>query len=119
MTLGLPFYGRDPTSGDWQSYEDIVAQMIPFDPARNSVPRAGHPGRTMVFNGVELIRTKVREAQAAGFGGVMIWEAGQDCRVEPVTRGGKTHPVTCPGNAAATSLLVAGISAVLAERFEL
>ena len=51
------------------------------------------------------IQEKVRYAKHLGLGGVMIWEAGQDCRLEAVTRHGTTHVVTCPE--AENSLLVA------------
>ena len=37
----------------------------------------------------------------------MIWEVGQDCRLEPVTHGAKTHVRTCPGDGDASSLLAA------------
>jgi GH18 family chitinase len=57
------------------------------------------------FNGKDTIREKVMYAKKMGLGGVMIWEAGQDCRVEAVTRHGKTHMVTCPVGPA-SSLLV-------------
>ena len=30
--------------------------------------------------------------------GVMIWEVGQDCRLEPVTHGATTHVRTCPAD---------------------
>ena len=65
------------------------------------------------FNGVGTIKEKVRRAVAAGVGGVMIWEAGQDCRQEEVTRGGQTHKVTCT-HGAGSSLLVA-MTAAIAE----
>lgn len=48
------------------------------------------------FNGIKTIERKTRLALEAGLGGVMIWESGQDCRVNPVTRGGTTHGTTCP-----------------------
>ena len=45
----------------------------------------------------------------------MIWEVGQDCRLEPVTRRGTTHVRTCPGAAGdrSPSLLAAITSARL------
>ena len=48
------------------------------------------------FNGVATIEVKTKAALKENLGGVMIWEAGQDCRRVAVTHGGKTHEVTCP-----------------------
>ena len=59
-----------------------------------------------MFNGAGTIREKVRYAKQLGLGGVMIWEAGQDCRMKAVTRHGTTHVATCP-QGEASSLLVA------------
>ena len=39
------------------------------------------------FNGPTTIRNKVKLAQSSGLAGVMIWETGQDCRVNAVTWG--------------------------------
>lgn len=38
----------------------------------------------ITFNGVKTIWAKTRLAAKLGLGGVMIWEVGQDCRLEPV-----------------------------------
>ena len=54
----------------------------------------------------KTIQKKVRYAKQLGLGGVMIWEAGQDCRLEAVERHDKTHVVTCP-DGENSSLLVA------------
>lgn len=48
------------------------------------------------FNGIGTIERKTAFAIDAKVGGVMVWESGQDCRVNPVTREGKTHVTTCP-----------------------
>ena len=109
LTLGLPFYGRHSRTGDWTTYEDIVQQHHPLAPDANSVPAAPNAAGVIDFNGADLIEEKVRVAAAAGWGGVMVWEAGQDCRLSPVTRDGRTHARTCPAGAggSASSLLVA------------
>jgi chitinase len=96
VTLGLPFYGRDSATGDWVTYEDIV-QQYPIKPSTDSVTKKGTGGKVSLgFNGVQTIRAKVRYAIELGLGGVMIWEVGQDCRLEPVTHGTETHVRTCP-----------------------
>jgi len=104
MCVGVPFYGRSPTTGDWKSYEDIVQQNHPLQPNVDSVPG-------QAFNGVEMIRKKTVLAIEKGVKGVMIWEVGQDCRLAPVTHGAKTHPATCP-EGDQSSLLVAITDAI-------
>ena len=48
------------------------------------------------FNGKNTISWKVKQAMTGKLGGLMIWEVGQDCRVEPVRRGETVHVRTCP-----------------------
>lgn len=98
LTMGLPFYGRTP--GEWITYEDIVQKNHPLSPDTDEV--AGNLG----FNGVTTIAAKTRHAIQQKLGGVMIWEAGQDCRIFPVKRGTTEHVSTCP-NGEDSSLLVA------------
>ena len=107
LSLGLPFYGRHSRSGDWTTYEDLVQRHDPLAPSVNAVPAPAPVGGEIAFNGAALIAEKVRLAAAAGWGGVMVWEAGQDCRLSPVTRDGRTHARTCPGEGGRASLLVA------------
>ena len=52
------------------------------------------------------IQRKVRHAVRSGIGGVMVWEIGQDCRVEAVSHGETVHAKTCP-HGEESSLLVA------------
>ena len=108
VTLGLPFYGRDVKGGDWTTFEDIVQQLHPLDPTSDRVTLPD--GRTTAFNGRGTIAEKTRRALSAGLGGVMVWEAGQDCRQVAVRRGDATHAVTCPAGAA-SSLLAALVEA--------
>eukprot|EP00965_Chrysotila_dentata_P193771 6175954-Pleurochrysis_carterae.AAC.3 len=49
------------------------------------------------YNSRAMLRRKTELALALGLQGVMIWEAGQDCRVNEVRRGGNVHVQTCPG----------------------
>lgn len=88
VTIGLPFYGRSVKNGDWKSYEDIVQQQ--------SLTTKMNQVGDQYFNGVDLIRKKVRHALDHRVGGVMIWEVGQDCRVVEKKTGSDVHVVTCP-----------------------
>ena len=101
LTLGVPFYGRHTRTGDWKSYEDLVQAHAAIMRGGEADEAAGY-----YFNGRQTIASKVRLARELGLGGVMIWEVGQDCRVNAVTHGDKTHGVTCP-EGADSSLLVA------------
>ncbi len=71
LFLGVPFYGRvvnDP--GQEYSYQEIVSQ---YRPAPDQDEAAG-----IYFNGIRTIQQKTCYAYQNGFGGVMIWELGQD-----------------------------------------
>merc|ERR1712032_801245 len=108
LTMGVPFYGRHSKSGDWVTYEDLVQRHDPLAYSIDSVPAPTSQGGkqfSIGFNGVDMIERKTKHALEHGIGGVMIWEAGQDCRLHPVTHGTKTHVRTCPKDDA--SLLVA------------
>lgn len=65
-----------------------MQRNAPLAPHLDSVENVG-------FNGRNLIARKTRLA-LENCGGLMIWEAGQDCRLEPVSRNGQVHQVTCP-----------------------
>jgi GH18 family chitinase len=114
LTLGLPFYGRHSATGDWVTWEDLQ-QKHALKAGDDAAPAEGG---IVHFNGRATIMEKVRRAAAAGVGGVMIWEAGQDCRQEAVTRGGQTHKVTCTAGAD-SSLLVAMTAAIKEGRQDL
>ncbi len=77
VTLGLPFYGRFLSGGDWRSYEDLI-KALPSLPRETDV--ASLEGRPIAFNGAATIGAKTSYALERGAGGVMIWEIGQDCR---------------------------------------
>ncbi len=71
LFLGVPFYGRvvnDP--GQEYSYQEIVDK---YHPAPDQDEAAG-----LYFNGIRTIQQKTCYAYQNGFGGVMIWELGQD-----------------------------------------
>lgn len=104
VTLGLPFYGRRVGSGQWETYEDIHQRMRGQQKTGDQAMTADGKGK-LYYNPPDTIETKVKLALQAGLGGVMIWEAGQDCRLVPVHRNGRTHARTCASEDA--SLLVA------------
>lgn len=71
ICLGVPFYGRDLKNHRRAlTYAELVRRYHP-GPAVDEV--AG-----IYFNGIQTIQAKARYAQAAGLGGIMIWELGQD-----------------------------------------
>ena len=78
LSLGVPFYGRKTTGAlDAKTYEELRRDGRSFDPSLDFID--GY-----AFNSVRTLREKVRAAKAFGFGGVMIWELGQD--VTPYSR---------------------------------
>ena len=107
LCLGVPFYGRKATvEGDWVTYEDLV-QEHKLTGKEDVVTK---DGVGVGFNGKQTLGWKVKLAVKENLGGVMIWEVGQDCRVNPVQRGDTTHVTTCPDGE--ESSLLAHISKV-------
>ena len=70
LALGMPFYGRDTTTYAPYTYADIVQA---YAPATNVDETGG-----IYFNGRATLQAKTCYALQNGFGGVMIWELGQD-----------------------------------------
>ena len=100
VTIGLPFYGRNTKNGDWISYEDLVTK-------HDLLPESNQMG-DQYYNGVDMIRKKVRHAMEHEVGGVMIWEVGQDCRVVETVHGDTDiHVKTCQEKDSKDSLLLA------------
>ena len=64
--MGLPFYGRTRGTAEWTTYEDIVQEYAPLDPAIDALG-------ALSFNGARTIEAKTTLAIAQGIGGVMIW----------------------------------------------
>lgn len=93
LCLGVPFYGRMASiEGNWVTYEDIVQkQELTGKEDVVSIDEVG-----VGFNGQNTLGWKVKLAVKKKLGGIMIWEVGQDCRVNPVHRGEVTHVSTCP-----------------------
>jgi len=111
LTLGVPFYGRDSDRGDWVTYEDLIQQHSDLLPEDDSVVKVVmekgdlKERKIIGFNGEETLKWKAELAFGNGLAGLMIWEVGQDCRVNPVVRGDTTHVRTCPGQGEERSLL--------------
>jgi regulation of enolase protein 1 (concanavalin A-like superfamily) len=70
LLMGVPFYGLDEGWVNDLMYSEIVDLYNP-GPDVNSIGGFG-------FNGLTLIKAKTAYALSAGFGGMMIWELGQD-----------------------------------------
>jgi len=113
VCVGVPFYGRDNRGGDWVTYEDLVQENKLTD-KQDEVDRKTH-GTKVGFNGRGTISWKVKHAIKERIGGVMIWEVGQDCRVNPVTRGDTVHVKTCP-DGEKSSLLAAISEAIKSQQ---
>lgn len=77
LTLGVPFYGRKLTQpSEAKTYEEIrreYAGSQPFDEVGDVVDGFG-------FNSIDTVKAKVALAKEYGYGGVMIWELGQDAQ---------------------------------------
>jgi len=71
LVLGIPFYGRN-AKGQALGYSDILNR---FKPGVDSDQAGGYH-----FNGPSTIRKKTAYAIREGYGGVMIWELGQDAK---------------------------------------
>lgn len=113
VLIGVPFYGRVVETGDWRTWEDIVQRARPVADDQDSVANWDAPQQRIAFNGVGTISHKAALISSQGFG-IMVWEAGQDCRVRAVVRDGRTHGVTCPDGE--RSSLIAAIQRTLAQR---
>ena len=71
ILLGVPFYGRSVKDRNLdQTFADIFNQSHPG-------PETDQVG-DMYFNNIQTIQQKTRYALKNHFGGVMIWEIGQD-----------------------------------------
>ena len=71
LVLGIPFYGRNDKNKA-MTYDEILRR---FKPSQDSDLAGGYH-----FNGPATIRKKTAYAIKQGYGGVMIWELGQDAK---------------------------------------
>eukprot|EP00796_Vickermania_ingenoplastis_P006995 gene6995-4959_t len=97
-TIGIPFYGVDIRRGPlmystimkevrermkaegregWQEYDPDDKKLLAKNPHLRDWEKI-YILDGMGFDNVEVIRQKMRIASQLGFGGVMIWEIGQD-----------------------------------------
>jgi GH18 family chitinase len=71
LFLGVPFYGRQTTEPYTASeYSNIIESYHPL-PEQDEV-------NGIYFNGIKTMQSKVCYTRQNGFGGIMIWELGQD-----------------------------------------
>jgi hypothetical protein len=66
LVLGLPFYGRDARTGEWQSYEDLVQRHWPLPPDADGVRESRGSGSG-------------QETWLVHFNGPRIQRAAHDC----------------------------------------
>ncbi|MFZ8921691.1 MAG: glycosyl hydrolase family 18 protein [Nitrosopumilaceae archaeon] len=69
LLLGIPFYGRDSDTNAIK-YNEIVSICNP-SPSDNNC-------NGYFFNGIDLVQQKTQYVLDNGYGGVMIWNTGQD-----------------------------------------
>ena len=70
LMLGVPFYGRKP-NGDAFTYSYIMDTYSPE-------PDVDEVNNIIYFNGIDTIKQKTTYVVENGYGGIMIWEVGQD-----------------------------------------
>jgi GH18 family chitinase len=84
LVMGLPFYGRYGTS--WsdthsKTYATILNDYLSINgkyPAPDVESYTDAAGNLTYYNGVDLIRRKTQYVVDNSYGGMMIWELGQD-----------------------------------------
>jgi chitinase len=85
LIMGIPFFSTD-ASGNGTTYREIIDFLNP-SPNQNSahlysITRSGKlysvVGEELWWNGINLAQQKVDFVNSSGFGGVMVWELGQD-----------------------------------------
>jgi GH18 family chitinase/PKD repeat protein len=70
LVLGVPFYGRNDSWTSDIKYSQVVSSCSPA-PSENYC-------NGYFFNGIDLITQKTQYVLDNGYGGVMIWNLGQD-----------------------------------------
>ncbi|KAG1671462.1 hypothetical protein FOA52_003120 [Chlamydomonas sp. UWO 241] len=78
LALGVPFYGRDTSSGHPQTYAELLPKLHARYPKARAKRDAADEVDGQYFNGRATIKKKVQLAAQHGLGGIMIWELGQD-----------------------------------------
>lgn len=77
LLIGIPFYGRDGNNSFYE-YWWIIENYSP-SPDQNEVSESDAYGGTIWWNGQDLAKEKVLYMKNNGFGGIMLYELGQDC----------------------------------------
>ncbi len=83
LVLGLPFYGLGPSSyGDAQTYSDLQSYYASTHSGALAGPSVDDivysNGHDYKFNGVTTVTNKTNYVVNNSYGGIMIWELGQD-----------------------------------------
>lgn len=84
LFMGVPFYGRSGTSWDnstTETYAQILSAYAAANGGASPSPSADSltiGGTTWGFNGVTTMQNKAQYVLQNGYGGMMIWEMGQD-----------------------------------------
>jgi len=73
LLLGVPFYARHTHTGEARPYYEVASKVS--SPGEDEV-------ESYSFNNAETLGQKADLAISQGFGGVMIWEVGQDLAPE-------------------------------------
>jgi hypothetical protein len=99
LYMGIPFYGRSGTSWSNSTTETYQQIVNAYEAANDgALPPPGDDtltidGTTWGFNGVTTVQNKTQYVLQNGYGGVMIWELGQDYYT---TTGGYAAPSLLP-----------------------
>jgi chitinase len=79
LVMGIPFYGRMGTSWSNTFTETYAQIMFNYYQANGTYPTpATNYATGYYYNGVTTVQQKVQYSLGNGFGGVAIWELGQD-----------------------------------------
>ena len=78
LAIGVPFYGRNVLSGEWITYQEIVAPLRAQGTLQEQDIKKMNMFSDYYYNGYDLIVSKTRFALESKIGGIMIWENGQD-----------------------------------------
>ena len=84
LFMGIPFYGRAGTSWSNTTTETYAAILSSYAAANGGAYPAANVdsvtvgGKTWGFNGVDTVQEKTQYVIQNGYGGIMVWELGQD-----------------------------------------
>ena len=82
IILGIPGYGRNiKNPGDVKTYSEIVDMMIMEEDNKNNNNEKHDIYNGIYFNNIKTVQKKLRYAIKQGLGGVFLWEAGHDTKI--------------------------------------